>query len=77
MKKFKQPDSNDDENYIFRNKGDTWAVKYNNELKNIKHTKCMDYIAFLLRHQGQEIHSMKICHSKVTTTQVYFEFNMR
>ena len=42
MKKFKQPDSNDDENYIFRNKGDTWTVKYNNELKNIKHTKCMD-----------------------------------
>ena len=37
----------------------------------------MDYIAFLLRHQWQEIHSMKICHSKVTTTQVYFEFNMR
>ena len=58
--KFKQLEIRDDEDYIFRNEGDTWAVKYNNELKNIKHTKGMDYIAFLLRNQGQKIHSMKM-----------------
>ena len=57
---FKQLEIRDDEDYIFRNEGDTWAVKYNNELKNIKHTKGMDYIAFLLRHQGQKIHSMEM-----------------
>jgi hypothetical protein len=59
-KKFKQLEIRYDEDYIFRNEGDTWAVKYNNELKNIKHTKGMDYIAFLLRNQGQKMHSMKM-----------------
>ncbi len=59
-KKFKQLEIRYDEDYIFRNEGATWTVKYNNELKNIKHTKGMDYIAFLLRHQGQKIHSMKM-----------------
>ena len=48
------------EENIFRHDGATWTVRYNGITKTIKHTKGMDYIAFLLRHQGQKIHSMKM-----------------
>ena len=58
--KIKQLENRYDEDFIFRNEGDSWAVKYNGVLKKIRHTKGMDYIAFLIRHQGQRIHSMKM-----------------
>ena len=48
------------EGNIFRHDGATWTVRYNGNTKTIKHTKGMDYIEFLLRHQEQKIHSMKL-----------------
>tara|TARA_Y100000031_G_scaffold143003_1_gene173093 strand:+ start:400 stop:1380 length:981 start_codon:yes stop_codon:yes gene_type:complete len=45
---------------IFRFNGDFWTVRYKGKEKFIKHTKGMDYIAYLFRHQKQEIHSMKL-----------------
>jgi len=60
VSKRKQLENRYDEDYIFRHDGATWTVKYNGLTKTIKHTKGMDYIEFLLRHQEQKIHSMKL-----------------
>ena len=45
---------------IFRFNGDFWTVRYKGKEKFIKHTKGMDYIAYLFRHQAQDIHSMEL-----------------
>jgi len=54
--------TNLDKEYInlFRNDGATWTINFNDINKTIKHTKGMDYIALLLRHQGQRLHSMEM-----------------
>jgi hypothetical protein len=59
IKADKMVDINDDD-YIFRNDGDTWTVKFNNVIKTVKHTKGMGYIAYLIKNQGQEIYTMRM-----------------
>ena len=56
-KKKKKLNTNED---IFRFNGDFWTVRYKGKEKFIKHTKGMDYIAYLFRHQAQDIHSMEL-----------------
>ena len=56
-KKKKKLNTNED---IFRFNGDFWTVRYKGKEKLIKHTKGMDYIAYLFRHQAQDIHSMEL-----------------
>jgi hypothetical protein len=60
VSKSKQLENRYDEDYIFRHDGATWTVRYDGIEKTIKHSKGMGYIAYLLRHQGQKIHSMKM-----------------
>jgi hypothetical protein len=65
IKEYRSPQVNqtyidEQDNNIFRHDGATWTVKYNGIEKTIKHTKGMDYIAFLIRHQEQKIHSMEL-----------------
>ena len=49
-----------EEGNVFKNNGDTWDISYKGIKKTIKHTKGMDYIFLLLKHQGQRLHSMEM-----------------
>ena len=58
--KANQPNLDTQYKNLFRNDGATWTINFNDINKTIKHTKGMDYIALLLRHQGQRLHSMEM-----------------
>jgi len=45
---------------IFRDDGAIWTINFKDIEKTVKHTKGMDFIALLLRHQGQSLHSIKM-----------------
>lgn len=54
-KKIKDLSEKTDHSNVFRNEGDIWKVVFNGETKSIKHTKGMDYIAYLIRYNGNKI----------------------
>lgn len=57
--KIESLDQQNDEN-IFINNGATWTVRFMGKEKTIKHSKGMTYIAYLLKHQGNEFTAMNL-----------------
>jgi hypothetical protein len=45
---------------VFRREGDVWTIAYEGKRSRLKDAKGLQYIAHLLRHEGQELHAAEL-----------------
>ncbi|NUM33517.1 MAG: hypothetical protein HUU50_03170 [Candidatus Brocadiae bacterium] len=50
----------DPEDYVFKKSGDYWTLAYKGEKKEVKDSKGMGYIAYLIRNRNKKIHVIEL-----------------